>query len=179
MSKTSLAIIMALALSMSPSLLLAESETMKVNCAQYFKEGFPLEAPSILMPWGTTIEKFADSTQALWHSDRYYWRNVTYLGGLEYPLMSDFGIEKNETFQKITALIGLTEDGLWSDNMALDGYKKVSTHLIGLLGEPSEKSTSKEIEDQYMSWTCGRVTVFLTLFEQFSYRCHLSIKYKG
>jgi hypothetical protein len=56
------------------------------NWASQFEEGFPLEKPGVLLPWGKPLEEIARMSGGVWHKSSLYWHSVTYLEGLEFPL---------------------------------------------------------------------------------------------
>jgi hypothetical protein len=143
-----------------------------------FLKGFPLEKPDIILEWGKPLNELAKDTGGIWFGDRYSWNSVTYLQGLEYPLYSDNGIAKDESFKSITAYIGLNPEGLWEDKLSLSGFDKVSEHLIKIFGKPSEIETENELNEKSQSWGVGNIYLHLSVIEQHVFRCYLTTSLK-
>jgi hypothetical protein len=145
-----------------------------------FNKGFPLDTPNVILPWDKPLDEVARMSGGIWHNDRYVWRGARYLDGLGYLLCSDNGVGKQSPFRSISAYIGLSPEGLWSDSNVLDEFKKVVQHLIRIFGEPNERKVNpEEVSDTETSaWTLEKVKVCLYVIEQFSYKCYLTISLK-
>ena len=146
------------------------------NPIEFFEKGFTLEDPEILLSWNTPLDEIAKISEGIWNGDRYVWPKCKFLNELEYPLMSEVGIGQQDPFIEITAMIGLTPDGLWDDALSLKGYDEMLVHLTALFGDPSENVVLEPDGEKYASWTFGKVEVRLSVFEQFAFRCHLSVR---
>jgi len=140
-----------------------------------FETGFPLEKPAVLLPWGKPINEVAHMSGGIWHSDRFYWRSASYLHGLNYPLASPNGMPRSSPFREISAYIGLTPEGLWSDKASLHGFDSVSEHLTHLIGKPTELTLQNKLGEKDMSWRIGKVYFYLSVIEQFALKCHLTV----
>lgn len=141
-----------------------------------FEKGFPLDTPNVILPWDKPLDEIARMSGGTWHNDRYVWRDAKYFDGLGYLLCSDNGVGEQSPFRSISAYIGLNPEGLWSDQIVLDEYKKVARHLIRVLGEPNEKEVNPEVaETGSLTWVFQKVKVYLDVIEQFSYKCYLTI----
>ncbi len=137
--------------------------------------GFPLEKPDIILEWGKPLDELAKKSGGIWNGDRYYWKSVVYLQGLEYPLCSENGILQNEAFVSISACIGLDQDGLWSDELSLSGFNRVSDHLTNLFGKPISLAVENELGEKSQSWNIGNVHFYLSIVEQHTLKCYLKV----
>jgi hypothetical protein len=150
----------------------------KQDLASFFEKGFPLEKPDIILPWGLSLTKVVEMSGGVWSNDRYLWKNVTYLGGLDFILSSGNLINGFSSFKTIVAYVGLTAQG-FSDKAALDGYKKTSEHLIRIFGEPDERSNNSEVpETETLVWHFEKIEMRLDVIEQHVYKCFLTISYR-
>jgi hypothetical protein len=146
-----------------------------INYVNFFKDGFSLENPKAFLPWNTSLDKIAEISNATWTGDRYTWPKSMFLNGLEYPLISDVCIIKNEPFKQITAL--LIGDDFWDDKTSFENYDKTLIHLIALFGQPNESLTNDIEGPKYAIWIFDKVEVCLSIFEQHIFKCHLSFNY--
>jgi hypothetical protein len=145
-----------------------------------FDKGFPLDPPNVILRWDKPLDEVARMSGGIWHNGRYVWRDAKYFDGLGYLLCSENGVGKQSPFKSIFAYIGLTPEGLWSDQIVLDEYKKVVQHLSGVLGEPNErKANPDEVPDtETLTWIFQKVKVDLDVIEQHSYICFITIRLK-
>lgn len=150
------------------------------NIEDYFNQGFVFEDPSLILRWKAPLNDLASVSGGLWNSDRYYWPTSKFLGGLEFPMMSEAGIIKEEPFKEITALVGIDpKTGLWSDVLSLRGFEYVSQHLFSLIGTPSNRCSSESTNEPYVSWESQSIHIYLGIIEMHCYRCNLTIAYHG
>ena len=141
-----------------------------------FQQGFPLEKPNVILAWNKPLSEVAQTSGGVWSSDRYMWKDVIYLNGLNYPLYSQNGLDPKTPFTSISAYIGLTPKGLWSDEVVLMEYKKVANRLIEFFGQPQKIELNPEVPGtETLTWQFDKVEVCLDVIEQFSYKCYLTI----